>query len=472
MARQQVAVILLLAKVVCGGVVGDIERQETGSQCGDTLFLDFSNRWPEVHCSSPCPDVHAWAAGPVFKRESRLEQYGLMVRQEYGEDGVVTCSLVDDISDTVAIQSSLQAEACSSVTPFTTTTTTGTGGPSGVTETTTTTGTGGPSGVTETTTTTGTGGPSGVTEITTTTGTGGPSGVTETTTTTGTGGPSGVTETTTTTGTGGPSGVTETTTTTGTGGPSGVTETTTTTTTGTGGPSGVTETTTTTTTGTGGPSGVTETTTPTGTGGPSGVTETTTTTTTGTGGPSGVTGSTTSTIITEPGTSPSTVTVESTTLIECVTDKETEITTTPQTTTVVPTTTEPRWVCESGWSLYESSCYQIDKNVKFDWMQGQIYCNALNAEYAKITSTDQASFLRALATDDTWIGLTDQSTEGNFIWTDTSVPVFNEWAPGEPNSAGEEDCTEMRKGKDFWWNDSSCGNIKSVLCQKPATKMG
>lgn len=40
----------------------------------------------------------AWAAGPVFKRESRLEQYGLMVRQEYDENGAVTCSLVADIS--------------------------------------------------------------------------------------------------------------------------------------------------------------------------------------------------------------------------------------------------------------------------------------------------------------------------------------------------------------------------------------
>ena len=40
----------------------------------------------------------AWAAGPVFKRVSELEQYGLMVRQEYDEEGRVTCSLVDDIS--------------------------------------------------------------------------------------------------------------------------------------------------------------------------------------------------------------------------------------------------------------------------------------------------------------------------------------------------------------------------------------
>ncbi|MPC13850.1 hypothetical protein E2C01_006598 [Portunus trituberculatus] len=168
MARQQVAVILLLAKVVCGGVVGGIARQETELQCGDTLAIDFSSGSPEVQCDSPCfRSVHAWAAGPVFKRMSELEQYGLMVRQEYDEDGKVSCSLVDDISDTSAIQSSLLAEACSSVTPFTTTTTVGTG----VTEVTSTnTGTGGPSGVTGSTTTS-----TGVTE-TTTTGTGGPSG--------------------------------------------------------------------------------------------------------------------------------------------------------------------------------------------------------------------------------------------------------------------------------------------------------
>ncbi|MPC37515.1 NKG2-A/NKG2-B type II integral membrane protein [Portunus trituberculatus] len=134
------------SQVVFGSVVDGIKRQETTLECGDVLKLDFTDIIPTVHCSLPCPDMNnkesndtefsdtvdlldksvrlivppqTIAVGPVFKREARLDEYGLMVRQEYGENGTVTCLLVDVISDSLALQSSLQAEACDSVPPFT-----------------------------------------------------------------------------------------------------------------------------------------------------------------------------------------------------------------------------------------------------------------------------------------------------------------------------------------------------------------
>ncbi|XP_045110263.1 aggrecan core protein-like [Portunus trituberculatus] len=113
------AVLAALCEVVFGSVVDGIKRQETTLECGDVLKLDFTDIIPTVHCSLPCPDMNTIAVGPVFKREARLDEYGLMVRQEYGENGTVTCLLVDVISDSLALQSSLQAEACDSVPPFT-----------------------------------------------------------------------------------------------------------------------------------------------------------------------------------------------------------------------------------------------------------------------------------------------------------------------------------------------------------------
>ncbi|MPC42203.1 Aggrecan core protein [Portunus trituberculatus] len=345
--------------VVCGGVVSDTERQETLLECGDTFTLDFTNSWPEVRCSSPCSDVHTLTAGPVFRREARLEQYGLMVKQEYGKDGGLTCSLVNDITDMDELQSSLQAEACTSVTPSITTTITTPEDPSGVTGSTTTTPEG-PTGVTGSTTTTPEG-PTGVTGSTTTTPEG-PTGVTGSTTTTPEG-PTGVTDSTITT-LEGPIGVTSSTTTT----PEG--------------PTGVTGSTTTS------PGGTTEVS----------ISEST---------------------ITEPGSSISTVTVESTPLIGCETGSKTP-------TTVTPTSTESQWVCENGWSFYESSCYKVDETVKLDWLQGQIYCNDDNAEYVQITSSDEARFLKDILTSDAWIGLNDKTTEGNYVWTDGSPATFTQ----------------------------------------------
>ncbi|XP_063858534.1 uncharacterized protein LOC135099855 isoform X1 [Scylla paramamosain] len=417
-------------KVVCGGVVGGTEREETLLECGDTLTLDFTNNWPEVHCSSPCSDIHTWTVGPVFRREARLVQYGLMVRQEYGKDGVVTCSLVDDIIDSDELQSSLQAEACTSVTLSTTTIIPE--GPTGVTGSTTTTPEG-PTGVTGSTTTSPEG-PTGVTGSTTTI----PEGPTEVTgsTTTSPEGPTGVTGSTTTSPQS-PTAVTGSTTTS----PEGPTRVTGSTITSPEGPTGV--------------SGSTITI-------PEEPTGVTGSTTTSPGGPTEISSSYST--ITEPGSSISTVTVDSTPLIGCATGSETP-------TTVTPTTTESQWVCENGWSLYESSCYNVDDTVKLDWLQGQIYCNDINAEYVQITSSDEARFLKDLLTSDAWIGLNDKNTEGNYVWTDGSPATFTEWFNGEPNNVKNEDCTEMRKSMDFWWNDSSCSNKKSVLCEKPATKL-
>ncbi|XP_050725573.1 aggrecan core protein-like [Eriocheir sinensis] len=167
----------------------------------------------------------------------------------------------------------------------------------------------------------------------------------------------------------------------------------------------------------------------------------------------------------------STVTSEATTLIECVKGGEVD-STKPQTITDEPTTTttESPWVCEAGWKLHGASCYHVDNDITLDWVKGQYFCLGKNADYVKITTNDELQFLRGLVTYDTWIGLEDRNTEGMFRWTDNSVPVFKGWHDGEPNNFENEDCTEMRKSKDFFWNDSKCSNLKRVLCQKHATK--
>jgi len=62
-----------------------------------------------------------------------------------------------------------------------------------------------------------------------------------------------------------------------------------------------------------------------------------------------------------------------------------------------------------------------------------------------------------------WIGFNDETTEGSFVWYDQSPVVYTNWAPGEPNNAGDEDCTQIYP--DGMWNDlsSSTANAKSII---------
>ena len=71
-----------------------------------------------------------------------------------------------------------------------------------------------------------------------------------------------------------------------------------------------------------------------------------------------------------------------------------------------------------------------------------------------------------------WIGLTDSSVEGHFIWQHSSKPLsWSNWSSGEPNNErGDEDCVVL-DGWNGHWNDSTCskthdwGKDLHALCE-------
>jgi len=70
-----------------------------------------------------------------------------------------------------------------------------------------------------------------------------------------------------------------------------------------------------------------------------------------------------------------------------------------------------------------------------------------------------------------WIGLTDEETEGTFVWTSTGKePKYTYWNYGEPNvdeDENEEDCVHLETyWNDRTWNDQSCNALYiHALCQ-------
>lgn len=69
--------------------------------------------------------------------------------------------------------------------------------------------------------------------------------------------------------------------------------------------------------------------------------------------------------------------------------------------------------------------------------------------------------------DVVWIGFSDELVEGSFVWYDQSPVVYTNWAPGEPNQAGDEDCVQIYPGGGApgTWNDLPCSssNSKSII---------
>jgi len=91
---------------------------------------------------------------------------------------------------------------------------------------------------------------------------------------------------------------------------------------------------------------------------------------------------------------------------------------------------------------------------------------------ATIGSADENDYLRQKlishhgfqTSDSAWIGGTDMFNEGTFLWIDgyASATIFygpgasmwNNFAPGEPNENGSEDCVSFNR--EGYWNDDNC----------------
>uniref|UniRef100_A0A8C6TG71 Mannose receptor, C type 1b n=1 Tax=Neogobius melanostomus TaxID=47308 RepID=A0A8C6TG71_9GOBI len=85
---------------------------------------------------------------------------------------------------------------------------------------------------------------------------------------------------------------------------------------------------------------------------------------------------------------------------------------------------------------------------------------------------DQSFVLSQLgyaSTDELWIGLNDQRTEGLFEWIDQSPVLFSSWQYGEPSVSGDsEDCVLMT-GEKGNWADRSCDETHGFICMKQST---
>ena len=122
------------------------------------------------------------------------------------------------------------------------------------------------------------------------------------------------------------------------------------------------------------------------------------------------------------------------------------------------------------------------------WSQAQAYCGSLGAELVKINSEEENEFVLSLVRDEAasvkqvWIGLRWDSNGQDYFWSDGSVPVYKNWANGEPNGFSLEPCAQMYTARansinlpnraSGRWNDIPCSadykHPSGIVCKKLA----
>ena len=113
-----------------------------------------------------------------------------------------------------------------------------------------------------------------------------------------------------------------------------------------------------------------------------------------------------------------------------------------------------------------------------NWVEAQASCSTINAHLAILhdaaMDTAAEQLVGAL---DAYIGLTDQVTEGTFVWVDGTPAVFTNWRTGEPSDGDgmyPEDCVVIAGARTSGgWDDRPCAAIPDIggadyaaLCQR------
>ena len=119
--------------------------------------------------------------------------------------------------------------------------------------------------------------------------------------------------------------------------------------------------------------------------------------------------------------------------------------------------------CPLFWTLKGQHCFFWSQDSDYEtvtWEHAEDYCQNFGAHLASVATSDVYEYMRSKILKDTWIGATNQTENGTWVWTDCSS--FNSEAPSEGNGR----CAHLT-ADGHGSNDKDCGQKLLFVCSKP-----
>ncbi|XP_052761082.1 macrophage mannose receptor 1-like [Mya arenaria] len=122
---------------------------------------------------------------------------------------------------------------------------------------------------------------------------------------------------------------------------------------------------------------------------------------------------------------------------------------------------------------FGSSCYVVSSRLEH-WASAERTCNTHGGHLVHVGSQAENDYLIAFLNKyynhhSVWIGLHDEQTEGNFVWTSGDPLTFQNWAPTNEMTIvhGIEDCVVMdTRTLTGHWDDRDCSfELNGYICQ-------
>ncbi|XP_030654217.1 mannose-binding protein A-like [Nomascus leucogenys] len=94
-------------------------------------------------------------------------------------------------------------------------------------------------------------------------------------------------------------------------------------------------------------------------------------------------------------------------------------------------------------------------------------CAGLQATVAAPKNAEENEAIQNVAKDTAFLGITDEATEGQFMYVTGGRLTYSNWKKDEPNDHGSgEDCVILLNNG--LWNDISCASSFIAVCEFPA----
>ena len=103
-------------------------------------------------------------------------------------------------------------------------------------------------------------------------------------------------------------------------------------------------------------------------------------------------------------------------------------------------------------------------NIKKSWGNGRRVCQDLDGDLASFESLEELNLVIPETYDNYWMGLTDKSEEGTWVWTDGRKATWTNWVVGDPNDGTNGNCAGVGGNKKLWF-DASCTSKRFFVCK-------
>ncbi len=116
--------------------------------------------------------------------------------------------------------------------------------------------------------------------------------------------------------------------------------------------------------------------------------------------------------------------------------------------------------CQTTCSMYFYNPQNLSGSAAQNFAQN-LGANLVSIQSGAENTCIGSSLVANSLNDYVFIGLTDETLEGTFVWLDDEPLGYSNWASGEPNdNGGDEDCVQIFP--DGSWNDLPCSGLNSA----------